>query len=92
MDDSQDLAYLVTRNAQGPVVLLKGDLDVATAPLLRALFRDVARERVLVDLSGVTFMDSTAMYLLIRATEHACQQEVRSRCTALTRVTCSCSS
>jgi anti-sigma B factor antagonist len=57
-------------DARGVVVKLDGELDLATAPQLdRQLARIEATKvtRVLIDLSGVTFMDSTGLRSIIRA-------------------------
>jgi anti-sigma B factor antagonist len=57
-------------NGGGDVLLsLQGEIDLATAPKLEAALeralRDSAR-RVLVDLRGVEFMDSSGLSLLVR--------------------------
>jgi anti-anti-sigma factor len=51
------------------VVRLRGELDIDSAPdLERVLFRSrPARERVVVDLSELEFMDSTGLRVLLRA-------------------------
>ena len=47
-----------------------GELDLATAPLLEsafdAVFRDDDAEMIVVDLTELSFMDSTGIHLLIR--------------------------
>src|ERR1700735_5685046 len=49
---------------------LVGELDLATAPLLESAFAAVLREddaeMIVVDLSELSFMDSTGIHLLIR--------------------------
>ena len=60
----------VARNGNAIVVRLGGELDLYTVPavrgeLLRSL--DGAAGAVVVDLSGVDFMDSTALALLLEA-------------------------
>jgi anti-sigma B factor antagonist len=52
-----------------PVVAVVGEIDVATAPQLRdCLHRVIAqRSTVVVDLLGVTFLDSTALGVLVGA-------------------------
>jgi anti-sigma B factor antagonist len=49
-----------------------GELDIATVPLLEAAFDEVERDgvhRIILDLSGVTFIDSTGIQLLLRMNE-----------------------
>jgi anti-sigma B factor antagonist len=53
-----------------PVIAVGGEIDVATAPQLReCLHRVIARgeSTVLVDLLNVTFLDSTALGVLVGA-------------------------
>ncbi len=57
-------------DASPPVVAVSGEIDVATAPQLReCLHRVVAGSEasVVVDLLGVTFLDSTALGVLVGA-------------------------
>jgi anti-anti-sigma factor len=55
------------------VVRVDGELDIATAPRLEAaLLRPRPREeRVILDLTGLRFMDSTGLRVLLRATSAA---------------------
>ena len=53
-----------------PVISVTGEIDVATAPQLReCLHRVIARGQatVVLDLLGVTFLDSTALGVLVGA-------------------------
>jgi len=69
-----DLDITVVRGAAGPVVVgVKGELDVATTPELRECLAGVDGD-VVVDLSGVTFMDSTALGALVAATNRSREQ------------------
>jgi anti-sigma B factor antagonist len=56
--------------ADGEVLVeLIGELDLATSPLLERALEDVAASaggRVVVDLRGLTFMDSTGLRVLMR--------------------------
>ena len=54
----------VEENGQGPVVWVSGDLDIATAPLLRDCLEGCDGQRVTIDLSGVTFLDSGGLAVL----------------------------
>jgi len=61
----------------GTVVAIAGELDIGTAPRLERAFRSSAAiesEAVLVDLSDVTFMDSTGLALFLTL-----DQELRER-------------
>ncbi len=53
-----------------PVIAVSGEIDVATAPQLReCLHRVVARgeSTIVIDLLGVSFLDSTALGVLVGA-------------------------
>jgi anti-sigma B factor antagonist len=52
-----------------PVVRAHGEVDVSTAPALRAELMSIAEDspKVVVDLSDVTFLDSTGLGVLIAA-------------------------
>jgi len=67
VNNAQDFGLHVTENGQEPVLLLKGDLDLASAPELRARLGELAGENVTLDFSEVTFMDSTAVGVLVAA-------------------------
>jgi anti-sigma B factor antagonist len=59
------------------VVEVEGEVDLATAPTLQdALVEAIAAEptEVVVDLSGVTFMDSTGLAALVRAHQRAAER------------------
>jgi anti-sigma B factor antagonist len=63
-------------------VAVRGELDVATAPTLREhLYAAVDRSRgpVVVDLLAVTFIDSTALGVLIGTKDRAEQHDVALR-------------
>jgi anti-sigma B factor antagonist len=58
------------RDPETWVVTVTGELDLATAPQLEAVFEGVdatPSDRVLVDLAGVTFLDSSGIRALVRA-------------------------
>jgi anti-sigma B factor antagonist len=64
----------LTKDSEGGVLTLEGELDLETAPEFdRQLDRIHTTEvtRVLIDLSGVTFMDSTGLSSIVRASRFA---------------------
>ena len=69
MDEA--FALQVTQNARGPVVRLAGELDLDAAPAFEASMRTVCGELVTIDFSEVTFMDSTALGVLVAAHNRA---------------------
>jgi anti-anti-sigma factor len=56
----------VEQTGQGPVVWISGELDIAAAPLLLDGLDDCNGQRVTIDFSGVTFLDMTAVSVLMR--------------------------
>ena len=56
------------------VVTVRGDLDVATAPRLDSFLSDLIEVQgtpcLVVDLEGLTFIDSAGIYTLVQALEH----------------------
>jgi anti-sigma B factor antagonist len=64
--------FEITEGMQGdvPVVAVRGEIDVATAPQLREILHATIKEgqaTVVLDLLGVTFLDSTALGVLVGA-------------------------
>jgi anti-sigma B factor antagonist len=58
------------RDAATWIVTVSGELDLASAPELEAVFEGTdasASDRVLVDLAGVSFLDSSGIRALVRA-------------------------
>lgn len=67
---ADDLSVETAREGSKVVVTVRGEVDVATAPLLRAVLDGIyaARPRyVEINLSGVTHLDSHALTTLIAA-------------------------
>jgi anti-sigma B factor antagonist len=64
-----DIDISVTADAEGrTIVCPTGDLDIATVGrLAAALSRCADGSEVIVDLTGVTFMDSTTLSVLVEA-------------------------
>ncbi|MFZ0665873.1 MAG: STAS domain-containing protein [Acidimicrobiales bacterium] len=55
-----------------PVILLEGEVDLATAPAIQQEVDDLlvaGRSTIVVDLLGATFLDSTALGVLVGALE-----------------------
>ena len=64
--------FAIVREQHGTTVALvvTGELDIATVPQLDACYADEQRngaELIVVDLAGVTFMDSTGLHTLLTA-------------------------
>jgi anti-anti-sigma factor len=60
----------VTRDGDAAVVRIEGEIEFATAPRLRGTLLDLAQDGaspVILDLAGVTFVDSAGISLLIQA-------------------------
>jgi anti-anti-sigma factor len=56
------------------VLILSGELDLASTPILErelAAVESAGARRILIDLAGVGFMDSTGLQALLRARERA---------------------
>ncbi|MGH3133645.1 MAG: STAS domain-containing protein [Gaiellaceae bacterium] len=62
----------VDRGSRATVVIAEGELDAFVAPDLSATFSSVAdNDRLVADLTSVSFMDSTALGLLVRVVREA---------------------
>lgn len=72
VEPGADLLSLRTRrDGGGAVVAVQGELDLSTGPLLeRALAElvgDPSCDAIVVDLGGLSFMDSTGLHVLVKA-------------------------
>lgn len=69
MNDGGDLAVVVTEEAGQTVAHVSGEIDIATCERLRdAIEPHLGRgQRVVLDLSGVRFMDSSCLGVLLKA-------------------------
>jgi len=73
MDESgpyRAMTVETTRYSERCVIAPTGDLDMSTAETLDAAVRKAEAtdvQRIVIDLSGVTFMDSTGLRLLLQA-------------------------
>jgi anti-anti-sigma factor len=66
----------MVHSADGTVVHLTGEVDLAATDMLRALLRRqtaglVRPRRISVDLSNVTFLDATSLGVLLQAQDQA---------------------
>lgn len=66
-----ELLVKVEHDTEASVLVLYGELDIASAPRLdQALIEAESRERrIVVDLSGLQFMDSAGLHALLGANE-----------------------
>lgn len=65
---TEQITVQVTTAAGLTIVAACGEIDIASAPVLRAAIDTVVKNgsrQLIVDLGGVTFMDSTGLNLLI---------------------------
>ena len=66
LDDA--FGVVVTQVDGRPVVQLNGEIDIASAPTFREAVMallEVGQHEIVLDLAGVTFMDSTAISVII---------------------------
>jgi anti-sigma B factor antagonist len=81
-DEAGDLDFAVTRETSGnaTIVRVRGDVDVATSPQLRAELQtaiDAGTKEVVVDVSAMDFIDSAGLGVLIGALKRAREADVR---------------
>lgn len=63
-----------TEESGAVVLVLSGELDLASAPMLERELREAEAAspgRLVIDLAGLAFMDSTGLQALLRARERA---------------------
>jgi anti-anti-sigma factor len=65
MDAVDGFSVRIEDEGLGPVLWVGGELDIATAATLRSHLEGLGDEKVLLDLSEVTFMDSSGISVLI---------------------------
>jgi anti-sigma B factor antagonist len=64
------MEYTIGGDAHVAIVAPAGEIDVAVAPRLQAVLKgllDEGRTRVVVDMSGITFIDSAGLGILVNA-------------------------
>lgn len=59
------------------VIAVRGEIDLATAPTLAAYLQDGAEHVTILDLTGVSFIDSTGLRVLLSAHEAASGEDRR---------------
>ena len=76
-DPAQQLAIECHRDAQTALIVLTGEVDLASATQIEhALFDVISRaSRIVIDLAAVEFIDSFGVATLIRAQRHAYANE-----------------
>lgn len=71
----QDLLTIDRQEEDGSVTLsLRGEIDLASVPLLRQELKDAAQaspRRIVLDLAALAFIDSTGIHALLEAQGHA---------------------
>jgi anti-sigma B factor antagonist len=80
-----DVSVSVDRDGPVATVLVAGEIDVASRPLLDDAIREAVAadgtESVVVDLSGVTFLDSSGIAALLKGRRVADEHQVAYRVT-----------
>ncbi len=78
MTDDHLVIDVESDGAQDLTLLLTGELDIASAGTLRGCLASIDRQcrNVTIDLTGLTFVDSTGISVLIEAHER-CESEMR---------------
>jgi anti-anti-sigma factor len=70
VDDVEDFSVEVERSGDRLVVVVRGELDIATAPDLEKALLDAATGEALpvfVDMTATSFLDSTGLKVLVHA-------------------------
>lgn len=70
MNESNELIIDIDRSEKGMVVSPKGEIDLGRSPALREQLGTLVAEgpgRIIIDLSGVTYMDSSGVATLVEA-------------------------
>ena len=78
---TEPLRCIVTAIETGHLVSVVGEVDLATAPQLAESLVQFANGDVTVDLTQVTFLDSTGLHALVTAHEHLERRAARLRVT-----------
>jgi anti-sigma B factor antagonist len=65
------MSIVQDRTEEGWLIRVDGDVDLASAPALEDALEKAGEDPVRVDLSGVTFMDSSGLRVLLAASKRA---------------------
>jgi anti-anti-sigma factor len=69
--DTESYSLRVERNGPGHVVHLSGEIDIAATAALRQVLDERSDQVVVLDFSAVTFLDSSAIGVLVGALHRA---------------------
>lgn len=78
---AKDIDINIVRSGACSVVHVVGDIDLKTSPELRAavldLFENRGQERVILDLAGVNYIDSSGVATLVEGLQEAKKKNAR---------------
>ena len=78
---AKDIEIDIDRNGACSVVHVQGDIDMKTSPEVRAaildLFDNRGQERVILDLKGVNYIDSSGVASLVEGLQEAKKRNAR---------------
>jgi len=84
---AKDIAINIVRNGACSVVHVEGDIDLKTSPELRSaildLYENRGQERVILDLAGVNYIDSSGVASLVEGLQEAKKRKARFILSAL---------
>src|SRR5712692_3128523 len=84
---AKDLEIDIDRNGACSVVHIQGDIDLKTSPEVRSaiidLFEKRGQERVILDLKGVNYIDSSGVASLVEGLQEAKKHKARFILTGL---------
>lgn len=65
-----ELGIEITSHRDWQVIAASGDLDLYTSPTLRTTVHDVADDKIALDLTDVSFIDSSGLGAVVGALKH----------------------
>ncbi len=74
------LEIVIEGTAEEPTLVLQGEIDIASVVGLRTAVDELARppERLVIDLGGVSFLDSTGLGWLAAVARSGCEVSLRA--------------